>query len=295
MRHPRLLAFFATVLTVSFAAAQTVNSQYLVSTAWLADHLHDPNVVVLEVDHEMGGMDMGKPKHIPGARRADLNQIQVKANGLEVEFPPDATLKDIFEKLGVSDDTLVVLYSPMGMPMVTRVFFTLDYMGHDKVAVLDGGIQKWESEGGATTPDYSQAPSPGHITLNVHPEDKAMLADVKALSASNNGDVVLLDARPNDRYKKGHISGAQNLFSETTVLDNKNKPTFKSPEELRKMFAAAGIKPGQKIVAYCEIGYWATLDYFVAKYLGNPVAMYDGSMDEWQDKKLPLVKGPSPR
>jgi thiosulfate/3-mercaptopyruvate sulfurtransferase len=291
----RRLTFLLSLLTATFATAQTVNSQYLVSTQWLADHLNDPKVVVLEIDHDMPGMSMGAAKHIPGARRANLNQIQVKANGLEVEFPPDATLKDIFEKLGVSDDTRVVLYSSMWPPMITRVFYTLNYMGHDNVALLDGSIQKWTAENRPTVADYATAPAAGHITLNIHPEVRAMLPDVKSLSASSSNDVVLLDARPDDRYKKGHIAGAQNLFSESTVIDAKKNPTFKSPDELRKMFAARGIKPGEKIVTYCEIGYWATLDYFVAKYLGHPVAMYDGSMDEWQDKKLPLVKGTSPK
>jgi thiosulfate/3-mercaptopyruvate sulfurtransferase len=279
-------------------AQDAPGSKYLVSTAWLADHLNDPKVVVLEVDHDMPDMKMDMAKHIPGARRADLNQIQVKANGLEVELPPDATLKDIFEKLGVNDDTLVVLYSSMWPPMITRVFYTLNYMGHDNVALLDGSIQKWTAENRPTTSDYSTAPASGHITLNAHPEVRAVLPDVKAISAAaipGKDDVVLLDARPADRYEKGHIPGAQNLFSETTVVDAKKNPTLKSPDELRKMLAARGIKPGEKIVAYCEIGYWATLDYFVAKYLGHPVAMYDGSMDEWQDKKLPLVKGTSPR
>jgi len=293
--RPRLICLLF-LLTVCASAQDVPNSKLLVSTAWLADHLNDPNVVILEVDHDMGGMDMGTPKHIPGARRADLNQIQVKANGLEVELPPDAALKDIFEKLGVNDDTLVVLYSPMGMPMGTRVFFTLDYMGHDNAALLDGGIQKWITQNRPTVAEYSTAPAAGHITLKVHPEVKATLADVKAISANTPSDVVLLDARPQNRYQRGHIAGAQNLFSEDTVVDNKNNPTFKSPDELRKMLAGRGVKPGEKIVTYCEIGYWATLDYFVAKYLGYPAAMYDGSINEWEGKaKLPLVKGTSPR
>ncbi len=293
---PRHLAIFFLLISALAAAQDAPGAKYLVSTAWLANHLNDPKVVVLEVDHDMGGMDMGTPKHIPGARRADLNQIQVKTNGLEVELPPDATLKEIFEKLGVSDDTQVVLYSSMWPPMITRVFYTLQYMGHDNVALLDGSIQKWNAEKRPTVAQYSSAPSPGSLTLNLHPEVRAMLADVKALSAANDPNTVLLDARPVDRYKKGHIPGAQNMFSEDTVLDAKNNPTFKSPDELRKMLAARGIKPGEKIVAYCEIGYWATLDFFVAKYLGYPVAMYDGSMNEWDDKsKLPLVKGTSPR
>lgn len=283
------------LISLCAAAQDAPGSKYLVSTAWLADHLNDPKVVVLEVDHDMGGMDMGTPKHIPGARRADLNQIQVKANGLNVELPPDADLKKIFEDLGVSDDTLVVLYSSMWYPMVTRVFYTLNYMGHDNVALLDGSIQKWTAEKRLTAATYATAPAAGHLTLNPHPEVRAMLAEVKALSSAGDANAIIIDARPADRYKKGHIAGAQNMFSEDTLVDAKNNPTFKSPDELRKMLAARGIKPGEKIVAYCEIGYWATLDYFVLKYLGYPVAMYDGSMDEWQDKKLPLVKGTSSR
>src|SRR5437870_4691655 len=154
------------LLVATFAAAQSAeNSRMLVSTGWLADHLNDPRVVVLEVDHEMGMMS--NEKHIPGARRADLNQIQVQRNGLNTELPLDETLKRIFESLGVSDDTLVVLYSPMWYPMVTRVYFTLDYVGHDNVALLDGSLQQWLAEKRPTVANYSTAPAPGHITLNV--------------------------------------------------------------------------------------------------------------------------------
>lgn len=282
------------LLLNAFAGAQDApNSKLLVSTAWLAEHLNDPKVVVLEVDHEMG--NMGPPKHIPGARRADLNQIQVQRDGLNTELPPDETLKKIFEELGVNDDTLVVLYSPMWYPMVTRAFFTLDYMGHDNVALLDGSLQQWVAEKRPTVSEYANAPTAGHITLKVHTELKAILADVKSISATNDPKTVLLDSRPLKRYKDGHIAGAKHLFWEETVV-NPDKPVFKSSEELRALFAGRGIAPGTRVVTYCEIGYQATHDYFVAKYLGYPTSMYDGSINEWEGKeKLPLVKGSSPR
>src|SRR4051794_36062834 len=88
VRLMRFRAVLILLLTSTFTAAQDVKSDMLVSTAWLADHLNDPRVIVLEVDHDMGSMDMGKAKHIPGARRADLNQIQVKRAGLNTELPP---------------------------------------------------------------------------------------------------------------------------------------------------------------------------------------------------------------
>src|SRR5260221_13501326 len=101
--RPRLI-FVLLLFSACATAQEAPNSKILVSTAWLANHLNDPKVVVLEVDHDMGMM-MGTPKHIPGARRADLNLIQVKRDGLNTELPPDADLKRIFEDLGVSDDT----------------------------------------------------------------------------------------------------------------------------------------------------------------------------------------------
>jgi len=281
-------------LAATFAVAQSAEyPNMLVSTAWLADHLNDPKVVVLEVDHDMGMMS--NEKHIPGARRADLNQIQVQHNGLNTELPPDETLKQIFEALGVNDDTLVVLYSPMWYPMVTRVYFTLDYMGHDNVALLDGSLQQWLEEKRPTVANYSTAPAPGHITLNVRPQLRAMLVEVKEISASKDSKAILLDSRPGKRYKDGHIAGAQHVFWEETVV-NPDKPVFKSRNELRSLFVSKGMTPGTKVVTYCEIGYQATHDYFVAKYLGYPAAMYDGSINEWEGKeKLPLVKGSQPR
>lgn len=283
------------LLCSMFVAAQDappVKSDMLVSTQWLAAHLNDPKVVIVHITMERADYDKA---HIPGARYLG-GEVAAKQNGISSELPPEADLQAMFEKLGVSDDTRVVIYSPHWYPVVARVYYTLDYMGHDNVALLNGSIQQWQAEGRPVKTAEDLAPAPGHLTLHPRPQVRAMLDEVKPVAQSNDKNAVLLDSRSEKRYNEGHIPGAQHLFWEDTVVDP-DKPVFKSPEQLRKLLADRGITPSTRVVTYCETGWQASHDYFVLKYLGyEHEQMFDGSYNQWsQIEKLPVVKGSSPR
>lgn len=287
-----LLMFLISLAVTLGAAAQTggVRSEMVVSTQWLAEHLKDPNVVVLHVAQKRSDYDAG---HIPGARALLWEDFMV---GEDAELPAPEKLKDTFEKLGVSNTSHVVVYTTDWYPLAGRAYYTLDYLGHgDHTSVLDGGIIEWKAE---KRPIETSEPkiARASFTPHLHPEVRAMLDEVKKISAEDSKSVMLVDSRPEKRYTDGHIAGAVHLYWQDTVVDPKAKPVFLPPEKLKEVFAAHGIKPGQKLVTYCEIGWQASHNYFVAKYLGYDAAMFDGSIHQWQHmNNLPVVAGKSLR
>jgi thiosulfate/3-mercaptopyruvate sulfurtransferase len=258
----------------------------IVSAQWLSEHLKDPKVVVLHVAEKRSEYDSG---HIPGARLLLLEDF---IEGEDAELPLPEKLKDAFEKVGVSNDSHVVVYTTSWYPMAGRAYYTLDYLGHgDHTSVLDGGIDEWKLE---KRPLETTAPkvARGSFTPHLHPEVQAMMEEVKKLSEHSSASEMLVDSRPEKRYTDGHIAGAVLVYWQETLVDAKNKPVFLPPDKLKELFASRGIKPGEKLVTYCEIGLQASHDYFIAKYLGYDAAMYDGSIHQWSHmNNLPLVQG----
>jgi thiosulfate/3-mercaptopyruvate sulfurtransferase len=291
-----LFMFLIALITPGAAAAQAgaAHPEMVVSTQWLAEHLNDPKVVVLQVANAMGpersGYDAG---HIPGARLLLSGDFMA---GRDAELPPPEKLKETFEKLGVSNDSRVVVYATDWYPMAARVYYTLDYMGHGAhTSLLDGGIVAWKAEKRpleTTEPKIAR----GSFTPHLHPEVRAMMDEVKKISAQAGKSPLLVDSRPEKRYKDGHIAGAVNVYWGETVADENKNPVLLPPDKLKELFAARGIQSGQKLVTYCEVGLQASHNYFVAKYLGYDAAMYDGSIHEWDMvNHLPLVPGKSLR
>lgn len=272
--------------TAARAEAGKVHPEMIVSAQWLAEHLNDPKVVVLHVAEKRSEYDSG---HIPGARLLLLEDF---IEGEDAELPPPEKLKEAFEKVGVSNDSRVVVYTTSWYPMAGRAYYTLDYLGHgNHTALLDGGIDEWKLE---KRPLATDAPkiARGSFTPQLHPEVRAMMDEVKKLSEQPTQSELLVDSRPEKRYTDGHIAGAVLVYWQETLVDPKNKPVFLPPDKLKELFASRGVKPGQKLVTYCEIGLQASHDYFIAKYLGYDAAMFDGSIHQWSHmNNLPLVKG----
>lgn len=282
--------FLAVFSSAAIANASEVHPEMIVSAQWLAEHLNDPNVVVLHVAEKRSEYDAG---HIPGARFLALEDF---IEDEDAELPSTEKLKAAFEKVGVSDDSRVVIYTTAWYPMAGRAYYTLDYLGHgEKTALLDGGIDEWKLEKRLLAKDEPKV-ARGSFTPNVHPEARALMEEVKKISAQPSKFVTLVDSRPDKRYTDGHIAGATHVYWQETLVDAKNKPVFLPADKLKELFASRGITPGQKLVTYCEIGLQASHMYFVAKYLGYEAAMFDGSIHQWSHvNMLPVVEGKSPR
>ncbi|MBZ5504819.1 MAG: sulfurtransferase [Acidobacteriia bacterium] len=267
-----------------------VHPEMIVSAQWLSEHLNDPKVVVLHVGDKRSEYEDG---HIPGARFLVLSDF---IEGEDAELPSPEKLKAAFEKVGVNDDSRVVIYTTAWYPMAGRAYYTLDYLGHgNHAALLDGGIDEWKLEKRPLSKDEPKI-AQGDFTPHVHPEARALMEEVKKISEQPAKSAALVDSRPDKRYTDGHIAGATHIYWQETLVDAKNKPVFLPPDKLKELFAARGIMPGQKLVTYCEIGLQASHMYFVAKYLGYDAAMFDGSIHQWSHvNMLPVVEGKSLR
>lgn len=295
-----LIVLFAPILasgrqnsSTAPAATDHVRSEMLVSTSWLADHLNDPNVVVLHVTDSLSDYQRG---HIPGARFLSMGKIAINNGPVHVELPSVEVLRQTFSELGVGDNTRVILYATNWFPDAARAYYTLDYLGHgDKAALLDGGIEEWLAEQRPVTSDVPKFSS-ATFTPHVHENVRALLSEVKndVDAKPGEGTEQVVDSRPAGRYEAGHLSGAANVYWQDTLV-SEDRPVFLSPEKLRALYASRGIVPGKKIVTYCEVGLQASHGYFLAKYLGYDAAMYDGSYQEWSSKNLPVVKGDAKR
>jgi len=280
----------------------SVRSEMIVSTAWLAAHLYDPKVVILHVARARAHYDEG---HIPGARFAGWDEITATRDGVPNELAPVADLQKLFERLGIGDDSRIVLYGDNSGLSAARAYFTLDYLGHGgRVALLDGGLEKWKAERRAISTDMVE-PKTARFTPRVRASAVTNLDVVRDLSwtATNltSPSAVLIDARPVDEYtgtkpgegvpRGGHIPGAANVFWMQNVVSREN-PALRSVAGLRRLYEQAGAQQGRPIVTYCRTGGQASHAYFTLKYLGYDVVMYDGSFFEWSNTEgTPIVVG----
>ncbi len=266
----------------------------VVSADWLRQHLADPGLVVLAVGPEASYRE----SHIPGARYLSLRDISTRSEAppLSLELLPVPVLDSVFESLGVSDGSRIVIYwDGEWVTPTTRVWFTLDRLGlGDRASILDGGLPAWVAAGGEVTAEAPAAPSRGRIT----PRARNVVVEADWLAKRLDGaGIALIDARTPNFYdgsesggqpRAGHIPGAKNVAF-PTIVDEGDR--FKSPEALNALLAEAGAGPGKTVVAYCHIGQQATLVYFAARRLGYDVRLYDGSFQDWSRRMdLPVVQ-----
>jgi thiosulfate/3-mercaptopyruvate sulfurtransferase len=279
-------------LTAQPATTPTLRPEMLVTTAWLAEHLGDADLVVLCVNSTPEFYSRG---HIPGARQIKLGEIAVTRNGIPNELPPVEDLRRVFAEAGVSNNSRVVLYGERSNLFAARAYFTLDYLGVvGRASLLDGGIDKWTAE---HRPLSTETPQIKPVALTISPRpgilvDTATMRDL----AKKPEAVTLVDARPTKEFtgeqlsedvaRAGHIPGATSLFW-MDMLVSRDNPVLKPEAELRRMYAEAHAAPERKLVTYCRTGMQSSFDYFVAKYLGYEPSMYDASFFEWSKKDLP--------
>lgn len=281
------LAALFIVASVAPAAAQSM----LVSVSELAGMLKDPNVVILHVADRATAYEEA---HIPGARFVRYADFAVPgADNVGSELPPPETIKQIFEAVGVSDGSRIVIYS-QGPVMAARAFFTLDAYGHARVALLDGGLRAWREANQAVESGAVATPRAANFTPRLNP---ARLADAAYIQKQTPGvSMALVDVRPDEEFfgsntmggahAPGHIAGAKQLtWNSLVATDGKFLPV----SELKQRLEGAGVASGRPTVAYCMVGMRASVVYFVSRHLGLDVRLYDGSIVDWSRRKLPTV------
>jgi thiosulfate/3-mercaptopyruvate sulfurtransferase len=267
----------------------------LVSTDWVAEHLGDPDLRLVHV----AMLHAGAPAELlPGAVFLDYHSIET-SEGLPVEMPPVEDLTRVLREAGISDDQQVVLYGPSPAHLAARAFVTLEYLGHRRVAVMDGGIEAWKEEG-RTTVARPATPPRGDCRPRLRPELRVDAEWIR--ERLSGGELALIDARPADQFegqgpdpglRPGHIPGSGHLYY-ADLLRSDRVHRLKDLARVRELFEAAGAVPGRVVVSYCQIGMRASYNYLVARQLGYDVRFYDGSWSDWGRRpELAAETGPA--
>ena len=264
-------------------------SRALVTTQWVADHLSDPSIRLVEVDVDTSAYDTG---HIPGAAgwnwKTDLQRHPVR------DIPTRAEWEELLSRSGISNDTTVVLYGDNNNWFAAFAYWLFKLYGHQNVKLMNGGRVKWLAENRETTTDTANITPAQYKAQEANSDLRALregvaqqlgnaggaLVDVRS-PGEYRGDLIAPENLPQEGAQRGgHIAGAANIPWGTAVAPD---ATFKPVEELRAIYEGKGITDDKEVIAYCRIGERSAHTWFVLReLLGYPrVRNYDGSWTEW--------------
>ena len=268
-----------------------MTSTPFVSTQWLADHLDDANVTIIDASwylptQNRNGRAEYEAGHIPGAVFFDIDEISDKTSSLPHMLPDAAQFAQHMARLGISDQAHLIVYDGAGLFSAPRVRWTLQVFGATNVSILAGGAPKWRSENRPWT-NATTTPKSATFTPTFNAASVATLATVK--STLKTGSAQIVDARPADRFrgdapeprpglKSGHMPGSFNVPFGAIIADGQ----LKSPSEIRSAFASAGVNLDAPVITSCGSGVSAAILALALETADKPIeALYDGAWAEW--------------
>jgi len=292
-----------------------IDLQPLVSTSWLADHIGDANLRIVDMRWRGDGSGHNRyvAGHIPGAIHLDWHSdLNHTVDGVRDLLLPPERFAAVMQAAGINDDSAVVAYAETDHSGAARLWWALRYYGHDQVVVLDGGLSRWRAEGrpvevGEAAPVAVQPAA--LFTAQIKKEWMATADEIGPAIASARGDVAVVDTRPAEQYegkavwtplgsrylepgettidigarslmRVGHIPGAVHLHASANL--DPNNWTYLPPEALQARAQAAGIRPEQRVITYCGVGISASLGLFSLYLAGyRNLALFDASWEEW--------------
>ena len=275
----------------------------LVSTQWLAAHLKDPDLRVLDASWYLPGSKRDpfaefQAAHIPGARFFDLDDVSDHRSDLPHMVPPVEKFMSRMRAIGVGDGHQIVVYDGSGLFSAPRVWWLFKLMGQMDIAVLDGGFPKWQAEGHPVE-DLPPILRDRHMMVR---RQNQMVKDVTQVSAASKlGESEIVDARSPGRFygkdpeprpglRAGHIPGSKNVFYKDLL---KADDTMKSPDEMRQVFLEAGVDLDKPVITSCGSGVTAAILSLGLTRMGKTDhSLYDGSWTEWgMFPTLPIATG----
>jgi thiosulfate/3-mercaptopyruvate sulfurtransferase len=280
--------------------------KWIVDTDWLAEHLDAPDLVVFDASWHLPTANRDAKAeylagHIPGALFFDIDDLSDEKTPLPHMLPSSVKFSSRMKKMGVGDGMRIVVYDTPGMFSAPRAWWTFRAMGHEDVAVLNGGLRKWVAEGRELEDGPARKRTERHFTPLMNASLIRDMDDIKKVIEKRSAQIV--DARPAARFsgdedeprpglRRGHLPGARNIPSQSLLNAD---GTLKPEPELAKIFAAAGIDPSLPVVTSCGSGVTASILSLALAVLGQTnAAVYDGSWAEWGASDGPPIEtGPA--